>query len=272
MASKIKSRAKKLPLSTMDKLIYYFIYLMAFILLFSYLYFISFISEKVAYSDVDIIAFNNGFIYLSSLPLILLLTSSVVVIVTLGLKNKQPIFGNKKYKAKYNEYTIKVYPVFSDGFKDRYIKKNKKQVKVIVKTFLSILLVSILILPFGVCSREVITKDNQFFSINSFNRISHSCDVEDFDKLVINVNISSGKSRNYEINLEFISSEKIYIFSPHNFSKMSVEDALIYMINLKSLFKENKYEIKNADRLHFLMLQNDYTNNEKALIYELFDQ
>ena len=80
MASKIKSRAKKPPLSTVDKLIYYFIYLMAFILLLSYLYFISFIAEKVAYSDVDIIAFNNGFIYLSSLPLILLLTCSAVVI------------------------------------------------------------------------------------------------------------------------------------------------------------------------------------------------
>ena len=77
---------------------------------------------------------------------------------------------------------------------------------------------------------------------------------------------------NYEINLEFISSEKTYIFSPHNFSKMSVEDALVYMLKLKSLFNENEYEIKNADRLHFLMLQNDYTNNEKALIYELFDQ
>ena len=271
MASKIKSRAKKPPLSTVDKLIYYFIYLMAFILLLSYLYFISFIAEKVAYSDVDIIAFNNDFIYLSSLPLILLLTCSVVVIVTLGL-NKQPIFGNKKFKAKYNEYTIKVYPVFSDGFKDRYIKKNKKQLKVIAKIFFSILLVSILILPFGVCSREVITKDNQFLSVNSFNRISHSCDIEDFDKLVINVNIGSGKNMNYEINLEFISSKKTYIFSPHNFSKMSVEDALIYMLKLKSVFNENEYEIKNADRLHFLMLQNDYTNNEKALIYKLFDQ
>ena len=53
---------------------------------------------------------------------------------------------------------------------------------------------------------------------------------------------------------------------------MSVEDALIYMLKLKSVFNENEYEIKNADRLHFLMLQNDYTNNEKALIYELFDQ
>lgn len=135
MASKIKSRAKKPPLSTVDKVIYYFIYLMSFILLFSYLYFISFIAEKVAYSDVDIIAFNNDFIYLSSLPLILLLTCSAVVIVTLGLKNKQPIIGNKKYKAKYNEYTIKVYPVFSAGFKEHYIKKNKQQVKVIVKIF-----------------------------------------------------------------------------------------------------------------------------------------
>ena len=51
-----------------------------------------------------------------------------------------------------------------------------------------------------------------------------------------------------------------------------IPDALIYMLKLKSVFNENEYEIKNADRLHFLMLQKDYTNNEKALIYKLFDQ
>ncbi len=271
MASKIKPRAKKPSLSVADKLIYYFLYFLAFILPLLYFYCISFIAEKVAYYDVDVIAFNNGFIYLTSLPLILLLTCSAIVIATMGLKNKQPIFGNKNYKAKYNEYTIKVYPVFSDEFKNIYIKKNKKQVKTIAKIFLSVLFVFLLILPFGICSREVITKDNQFFTVNSFNRISHSCAVEDFDKLVINVNMS-GKNRNYVIDLDFISSDKTYTFSPDNFSEMSMEDALIYMLKLKSIFKDNEYEIKNADRLHFLMLQNDYTNNEKALIYELFDQ
>ncbi len=271
MASKIKSRAKKPPLSFADKLLYYFLYLSAFILSLLYFYCISFIAEKVAYSDDNIIAFNNDFIYLTSLPLILLLICSAIVIVTMGLKNKQPVFGNKKYKAKYNEYTIKVYPVFSAEFKNLYIKKNNKQVKTIAKIFLSVLFVFLLILPFGICSREVITKDNQFFTVNSFNRISHSCDIEDFDKLVININVS-GKNRNYVINLDFISSDKTYTFSPHNFSQMSIEDALIYMLELKAIFKEAEYEIKNADRLHFLMLQNDYTNNEKALIYELFDQ
>lgn len=271
MASKIKSRAKKPPLSFADKLLYYFLYFLAFILPLLYFYCISFIAEKVAYSDVDVIAFNNDFIYLASLPLILLLTCSAVVIATIGLKDKQPIFGNKKYKAKYNEYTIKVYPIFSGEFKKHYINKNKKQVKVIAKIFLSLLFVFLLILPFGICPREVISKDNQFFTVNSFNRISHRCDVEDFDKLVINVNMS-GKNRNYVIDLDFISSDKTYTFSPDDFSEMSMEDALIYMLKLKSVFIDNEYEIKNADRLHFLMLQNDYTNNEKALIYELFDQ
>ncbi len=271
MASKIKPRAKKPPLSVADKLIYYFLYFLAFILPLLYFYCISFIAEKISYYDVDVIAFNNDFIYLSSLPLSLLLIFTIIVIASMGLKNKQPIFGNKNYKAKYNEYTIKVYPVFSDEFKNHYTKKNRKQVKAIAKIFLSILFVSLLILPFGICSREVITKDNQFFTVNSFNRISHSCDVNDFDKLVIDVNIS-GKNRNYVINLDFILSDKTYTFSPHNFSQMSIEDVLIYMLELKAIFKEKEYEIKNADRLHFLMLQNDYTNNEKALIYELFDQ
>lgn len=272
MSLKRKLRAKKPPLSLLDKTIYAFVCFSVFLLFIFYFIGIHKAGEFIAYRTENIIAFNNDLILFTGLPFGLMIFIGMIVIINYAWRNKQPIFRNKKFKPAVGTPILKVYPIFSKEFKTEVLDKNKNKYKKIVKLLTITFIICILILPTGLCARSQIDNNYTFYTVNSFNEVTHSCSIEDFNKLIIKVSdIGSYKSgTKYVLTLIFKNDNISYSFALHDFSKMSKKDALLYMLDLKKHFDNEYYEIDDK-KLSSLMLYNNFNKEETALIYELFE-
>jgi len=272
MSLKRKLRAKKPPLSLLDKTIYLCICFSFFLLLVFYFIGILKVSEFIAYRTENIIAFNNDLILFTGLPFGLFILIVMLVILNYGWGKQQPIFGNKNFKPKIGSPILKVYPIFSKEFKTEVLYQNKKKLKKVVKVFVITFIICILILLMGLCARTQLDENYTFYTINSFNEVTHSCGIEDFNKLIIKISdIGSYKSgKKYVLTLIFKNDDKSYSFALHDFSKMSKKNALLYMLDLKKHFDNEHYEIDDK-KLSSLMIYNNFNKEETALIYELFE-
>lgn len=270
MSLKRKLRAKKPPLSLLDKTIYAFVCFSLFLLLVFYFIGILKVSEFIAYRTENIIAFNNDLILFTGLPFGLFILIVMLVILNYGWGKQQPIFGNKNFKPKIGSPILKVYPIFSKEFKTEVLYQNKKKLKKVVKVFIITFIICILILPMGLCARTQLDENYTFYTINSFNEVTHSCSVEDFDKLIINAYVERGYrgSTYYGISLVFEGNDKDYRFILNDFS--NTKDALLHMLELKKNFKNGRYEI-NDKELETVLLFKDYSDEETALIRKLFE-
>ena len=128
------------------------------------------------------------------------------------------------------------------------------------------------LVPLGICPRTVLDKNNNCITYNSFNKVTHKCDIKDADKLIINILKSGHKGRTYyHAELTFVFGDKSYSFREVDFGKMTSEERLQYMLKIKSMFEDDRYEITNVDRMDKLIKDNHYSEKEIKLVYELFE-
>lgn len=99
MSLKRKLRAKKPPLSLLDKTIYLCICFSFFLLLVFYFIGILKASEFIAYRTENIIAFNNDLILFTGLPFGLFILIVMLVILNYGWGKQQPNFWQQKFQA-----------------------------------------------------------------------------------------------------------------------------------------------------------------------------
>lgn len=273
MSKKIK--AKKIPLSLLDKTIYYVLMLLsilftAFILLF----FGSALPIKIAFSDSSVVAAKNSAAIGCSMPLILVFITSICAVSGYGLQIKQPIFGNKSFKPKGSKPMLKTFPLFSKEFRNSLAPQKRSTIKKVVLAVSIALLISSIIMLLGLFPRMTLDHQNNICTYNSFNQITHRNTVESAEKLMINIKYSNstrGYNPSYLIELKFVFEDQTYRFTTGNFHEMSKEQTLEYMLYLKDFFKNGQYEITNIDRMNKLLDYGSFTAEETALIYRLFD-
>ena len=68
-----------------------------------------------------------------------------------------------------------------------------------------------------------------------------------------------------------VPAEEPLVLTPQMFSQMSDEEALQYMLYLKSLFQPAEYEVLRTDLLEDVIRYQRYTDAEAKLLYQLFD-
>lgn len=270
MSLKRKLRAKKPPLSLLDRLIYYvliFIGTLSGVLII--FIFGDVIPTKVAFLDSSVVASRNIYVLFPSVFLAFSVSMPIVIISSEGLRLKQPIFGNKKFKPKVLEPTLKVYPIFTKDFRENLTKENKIKIKKTAKLLMIFIIVSILIFSLCIFQRNVITDENNFISYNMFNSVKDTYNIDEAEKLIID--ITRGKNPQYVIDITFVFENHKHSYVLGSFYEMDTEDALEYMIYLKGFMKDGRYEVRNADKMYYLLFGNSYTATETSLIYELFD-
>jgi len=273
-ARRINRKAKKPPLSFIDKAIYVFI--MLFGIVFAFVLFALFgiyIPNKISYSDVNVVAIINSSAIVWAMPFSLLVSMAFVVLGYFGLKNKQPIFGNKKIKPSYFEPTIKTYPLFSKDFREHLTVSAARKIKITAISILIAIVVSAFMIPFGFYPRTVLDKDNNIITYNTFNEEIKRINISDSQKNVINISYSNGRRSgpHWGIQMIFVFDNEEYTVGLGAFDKMSTSEALRYMIDLKTNLGEGNYTITNTNRMEDLLTRNRYSDEEKALIYELFE-
>lgn len=283
---KKKQKIKTPPLSLLDKFIYGCLIVLCCILwFFIILLYLKFMPEAVAFREKDIIAVHHSDagIFLA-LPVIFLVSLAAIILISSLCENRQPILGNKKFENVYSQ--IGVYPIFSEKFRKNLTKSKKRFAKQMLSIFVVLFVVFFLISLFGICPRYVLDENNNILKYNSFNINTDTFDIEDAEKMIIDVGISSHHSHinsrhnfithylvnsySYYLEIKFIFEDNTYSFKSGTFYEMTNEEMLRYMLYLKSLFP-GRYEITDADKAYTLIEKNHYTTAETSLLYELLD-
>lgn len=273
---KKKVKAKKAPLSIVDSIIYFIVFLLILLIVFAPIILFGIVfSEQVATADESAIAiYNNGWELLWVFPFSFVLILVLLIPFGLALSNLQPIFGNPRYKPSVYESIIPTYPLFSKEFKANWSEDSKKSAKKYILISLIALIVTAPLTLLSLYPREVLDENDRFTAYDSFNQVTHSADIDEADRLVIDIYKSGsrkGLHSYYDICITVSFEDREYYFEFGNFGHMSTKEKLEYLLHLKSCFSADEYEITNIHYMDELLADDDYTAEETQLIYELFD-
>lgn len=270
---KIKNGAKKPPLSLLDMTIYVFIIFSGASLGIAVFYFLGFLFPRsIAFADDTVVASSGIAALICAIPLSLMTFFIIAVASGEGVNNKQPIFGNKRFKPSRLTPVIKTYPLFSKEFKKNLSSSTKRDIRKTIKICIIIFMICSLIYIPSICPRTVLDKNNNFTTYNVFNKATHNCTITDAENLIIDIyhNINYRSDDTWGIQLEFSCADKTHQFNLGSFYEMNIEETLNYMLYLKSLMSD-RYEITNIDRMGKLIWDRGFSEKETQLVYELFD-
>lgn len=271
MAKKLK--AQKPPLSALDNAIYLGA-IVFFMAVFSLaLYSLAQIPSVIAFRDEAVVGIAGGSaILLLALPWYMFCAMVPTVVLSFMMSNRQPIVGNRRFKPKFGQPVIQVYPLFSRELRESLPAARRVRFKRTAVILLVIFLVLAALIPFGIYQRATLDRDDVISEFGVRNQIKNSFAVEDADEILIRIEVSGGRRgahRTY-LSMTLVFGDEEYKFSPSAFHEMSTTEALRYMIRLKELAPD-KVEISRTDRMERLLRDYDYSAAEIALIYELFE-
>ena len=270
-----KHKPQPPPLSGLDKFLYFMLVILHIALIVTAaVLFIFWIPSVIAYTDKTIVAFNNRSGGLCVLPICFFWLISGITLYALGTVLCQPLFGNKNYKSKNDIPVKRVYPLFSKEFWQKMRKNTRSLMKVAISLYVVIFIICAAFVPFGLCPRYTLDNENRIKEYNAFNSLTETRTIESAEKLIINISKRS-RGRNwftfsYQVQISFIFDDEEYGFEPGSFDNLERKEALEYIVYLKSLSKD-KYEITNIERFTSLLDDRNYTAEEEALLYELYD-
>ncbi len=268
-----RSKARKPPLSNLDVFLYMLVILLGMALCFTVLIlFVTVIPTAIAFSRPGVVAFMGGVAtVLCPLPSFVGLMLLTIIPAALGLEKKQPIFGNKSFKPRFGTSVINVFPLFSKDFRDKIYPRVRRKVRRYCLITGIVLLISIALLPFGICQGKTLSHDGTLSTYNAFGRVSHSSSVDDAEQMVIRIMGRRGRHNSPAVAVRYECQGHTYQFPTGAFDEESYAATLAYMVRLKEQLG-GRYEVEtNRDRLERFLNIKNYNSEERALIYELFD-
>ena len=268
-----RSKARKPPLSKLDVFLYALVILLGMALCFTVLIlFIKVIPTAIAFSRPDVVAFMSGIAtVLCPFPIFVAIMLLTIIPAAQGLEKKQPIFGNKSFKPRFGSAVINVFPLFSRDFRDKVYPRVRRKVRRYCLIAGMVLLISILLLPFGLYQGKALSRDGTLRTYNVFGQVSHSSSIDEAEQMVIRITGRRGRHNSPAVAIRYVCQGQTYQFPTGAFDEENHSATLAYMIRLKEQ-RDGRYEVEtNWDRLErFLDLEN-FTDEERALICELFD-
>ena len=272
---KIKRRgAIKPPLSLADKTIYRLIILLGILSALLVLVYAD-AAERIGRSEENVIAYSGSASVVWSLPISLALAFSLSIPAGIALKLKQPIFGNKKFKPRPFDSTIKTFPLFSHEFRSNLSEKSKRSAKITIVSVTLLLVLCFAISFFGIYPRNVLRADGSIASYDFQNQLKDEYNVKDIRQLKISIYHKVKRPYKYTINLEFICENKSYHFSEKSFAPMGLSEknhAEIFemMLRIKTLVGIEKC-IVNDKKLEDMIYYDDFSPREEELVRKLFE-
>ena len=210
----------------------------------------------------------------------LTLTVSLLGLVSGGLTDHMPIFGNKKIKYGEHPWAYDCYPLF-DKRRKKYRKPSAKRLHRKIITILCIvILISLCFVPLGLFKRDCLNADNSITSYNSFNKKSDIVYTqEDFSHLTIDAYYYTHTSRkwfanlifreNYSFRLEIKTSDgNSFTFKYGDFDNKSLDK----MLEIKSLFEPDSITIKGADKTDWVAEDLNFNEQQHSKLKNLFSE
>ena len=274
---KRKAKGRKIPLSALDKFMYFLIGCVGVVLSIAALLGLAMIPDHFTY-QADPTAFAcrvHDVLAVSSLLFSFLLFAPVYAFACHWYTQKQPLFGNKHFKARFSSPVIPTYPLFSKKYFASLDEKYKKAVKKLMIAWAVSVFASLCFLLPTICLRSVIYENDTVKKFDSFNNVSHSCNIASADKLTLTLtrNTSSkGRSVSYGLTFTFGYTDHSHEFSFYSLrDELTTEEKLRYLLRQKEFFGDN-CETEGIEYIDDFIREDKLNSTEKALLYELFDR
>lgn len=265
------------PLTFLDKSIYLSCIILSFFVCLVLVFCFDNIRNAIAFDVPYVIAYTEHASYLFTVPFILFLETSSLVLFIAGWESKKPIFGSKKYK--YGEYPFRedCFPLFSSQKRNQHkTPSRKKFVRQMTILWCSFLIIFSCFIPFGLFGRNVIYQDHHIETVNCINKLSNTYTVNDFSELTIRSRYVSGYRVadywEYEITIG-MKDGKSFSFSNGDFDWRipdTKDVCLDKMLEIKGLFDSDNITIKGADDIDEVSDYFEFNEQQRKKLQLLF--
>lgn len=271
----IKTKAKRPPLSALDKTLYAIFGLSGFVLPFVMLrVFGLWLPSLIAFSYPDVLAsssptalaFSSVLIFASMLPFF-------IAIICWG--KRVPLFGNKKYKPKWSDKILRTPPLFSKQFFVQMSDKRKKKFKIGLIIVASVLLLHAIVLPFAFLKRTTVDSYGNIRQYDMLGRTTNELNIEDADLIVVIIDQERISTRRisrieYQLCVDYYFGDEKYRFNDEDYVYMNDEELFTYLLELKATYGDT-FATKNAQYVDKLIgYKKFYNKREMQLLYQLF--
>ena len=272
----IKTKAKRPPLSALDKTLYAIFGLSGLVLPFVMIrVFGSWLPSLIAFAYPDVIAssspaafaFSSVLIFASILPFFLAI---------IFWEKRLPLLGNKKYKPKWSEKILHTPPLFSKQFFVQMSDKRKKWLKIGLIIVAALLLVHAIVLPFAFLKRTTVDVHGNIRQYDMLGRTANELHIEDADLIVVIIDQEYIRTRHsssikYQLRVDYYFGDEQYRFDDEDFSHMNAEELFTYLLDLKATYGDT-FTTKNAQYVDDLIRHRTfYSQRAKQLLYQIFD-
>ena len=272
----IKTKAKRPPLSALDKTLYAIFGLSGLVLPFVMIrVFGIWLPSLIAFAYPDVIASRSTTAFAFSSVLIFA-PWLLFFLAIIFWEKRLPLLGNKKYKPKWSEKILHTPPLFSKQFFVQMSDKRKKWLKIGLIIVAALLLVHAIVLPFAFLKRTTVDVHGNIRQYDMLGRTTNELHIEDADLIVVIIDQEyirgrySGRTE-YQLCVDYYFGDEQYRFDDEDFSHMNAEELFTYLSDLKATYGDT-FTTKNAQYVDDLISHKTfYSQRAKQLLYQIFD-
>ncbi len=280
MPRKAKKKMHRMPpLSFLDKLIYWTIFL---VLAVSYLVLLLgplSLRNKIAFADTAVIAVHDHTSVLWLIVPWMTWFLMTFVLWYLPYERRKPIFGKRNFKYGPPAWP-KEYPLFMKNkpcvFVSERKRKERKQLAVIL---LVVLLISFIPFPWSLYGRNCLYNDGSIAQYNMFNTQTREYAPEDISEVTFDViRYRSGRHgpRHWGVRITLITEDgKRYPFGHRTFrddEQGQIRYWLAAMLDMKACFHPAIIHYEDLEDLDLVVADKNMSQEEAKLLYQLFGQ
>ena len=270
----IKNKAKKVPLSTLDKTLYGIAIILVIAFAIGALICLGFVFPRlIALRDPEVMASYQIADIFTSLPMIIFLGFTPMLLVALAIDSKLPLFGNKSYKPKWSETVLRTTPLFSKQFIEQLTEQKKMKILKVSVVLIILFVICLSLMLLGWNCRVVLRGNGEIKQYNVFDQETSQRHLDDADSITIRI-VERWRRTKYvwHIELEVKYQDAVYVFSQGEFLPVRNSTQLLQnLMQIKDIAKD-KLTLDDGGYMDELIDLQDYTEREKQLLYELFEK
>ena len=268
-----KRKPVRPPLTKLDKWLYLAGAAVFVGALFASLFVIDLLKDVYYFSDQSILAVKKHASELLSLPAYFYLMLSVIPIFLVPYGNDQPLFGDPKIRYGSPPWAPDCYPIFG---RQRHLarltpKAHQFRKRMLHFWFAGLLIVLALAL-LSFFGRDCLLRDYSIVSYDMLNRESNRTFPSEFSSLELEAEVRYYKSWTTCVKAKLNAAEgDSFSFESTDFANKDRALALRSMQTLKGMVPPQNVSLQGRDKLRDLVRRGNYTKEETALLYNLFD-
>ena len=265
---KKKPKARRLPLSPLDKLCYILFAVLSFVLAFGVWFLEERISREIAYGEAGVIGFHPHWCFpFFSFFFCFVFFAPIAGFSLYWLETKQPLFGNRGFQKKFSAPLLPTYPLFTPAYFASLTARYKKTVK---RIFLSWAMAALLLFGACLCTvgiQCVFYRDGSIREYDAFHQVSHLCSTEAAESVRVDIDMHVHRGRNsYDLDATFHYSDHTHAYGYDS----SLGEELRFLLQQKAEFGD-RFETAGEEYLEAYVKRNHLNEEESALLRQLFE-